>query len=122
MTVNFTNASTYSVSSTIEISHSYHFVKNVFDANVPNLAKLYEPWGRCLAIVDNYVFEIYGDHMKAYFKAHKVAATIQPVNTTEDSKNVDSLVEICGWITEFNKIRREPVLVIGGGLVTDVVG
>lgn len=122
MALDIISSTTCSVTTSIEIDHTYHIVNNVFDPKSPNLAELYKPWKRCLAIVDHYVYLLYGDQIKTYFEAHKIAATIQPVNITEDRKSVETLLDICSWITDFDILRREPVLVIGGGLVTDVVG
>ena len=122
MASSFTNATTYSVSSYIEIAHSYHFVNHVFDTEVANIADLYKQYKRCLAIVDHSVYDSYGYDIKKYFKAYEIEATIRSAYITEDKKSLEALQEICGWITDFNILRREPVLVIGGGLVTDVVG
>ncbi len=122
MVLNIIQSTTSSVSTSLEIDHSYHFVENVFDVKSPNLAELYKPWKRCLAIIDHCVYNIYGDQIRAYFKAHEIAATIKPAYIPEDKKSVETLLEICTWITDFDLIRREPVLVIGGGLITDVVG
>lgn len=122
MGLNFTDSTTYSVSTSVSVSHSYHFVNDIFNPDSPNLAELYIPWKRCLAIVDHNVYNIYGERLVAYFQAHGIAATVQPMIITEDRKDVENLLKICGWITDFNILRREPVLVIGGGLVTDVVG
>ena len=122
MGLDFSDSTTYSVSTSIEIAHSYHFVDNVFDPKSPKLAGLYKPWKRCLAIVDYCVNDLYGEQIKAYFKAHGIPATIQSAYITEDRKSVETLLEVCSWMTDFDIIRREPLLVIGGGLVTDVVG
>ena len=122
MASSFTNATTYSVSSHIEIAHTYHFVNHVFDTEVAILANLYTPYKRCLAIVDHSVYDLYGRDIKKYFKTYEIEATIRSAYITEDNKSLEALQEVCGWITDFNILRREPVLVIGGGLVTDVVG
>lgn len=122
MASSFTNATTYSVSSYIEIAHSYHFVNHVFDTEVANLADLYKPYKRCLAIVDHSVYDLYGYDIKKYFKAYEIEATIRSAYITENNKSLEALQEVCSWITNFNILRREPVLVIGGGLVTDVAG
>ena len=122
MASSFTNTSTYSVSSYIEIAHSYHFVNHVFDTEVTNIADLYKPYKRCLAIVDYSVYDLYGYDIKEYSKAYEIEATIRSAYITEDKKSLEALQEICSWITDFNILRQEPVLVIGGGLVTDVVG
>lgn len=122
MAINFTDSKTCSVSATVHVAHSYHFVDNVFDPESLVLADMYKPWKRCLAIVDDCVYSLYGDRIKAYFEPHAVAATGKPVHITEDNKSIDALLEVCNWITAFDILRREPVLVIGGGLVTDVAG
>lgn len=113
---------TYSVSSSIEIAHSYHFVTNVFKSGNSGLADLYRPWKRCLAIVDYTVYDLYGADIQSYFKSNDISATVKRVYITEDRKTMDTALEICNWITEFDLVRREPVLLIGGGLVTDVAG
>ena len=122
MRLDIVNSTTCSVSTSIEIAQTYHIVNSVFDSKSPNLAELYKPWKRCLAVVDHWVHLLYGDQIKSYFEAYNIAATVQSVNITEDKKSVETLLEICSWITDFDILRREPVLVIGGGLVTDVVG
>jgi len=40
----------------------------------------------------------------------------------EKAKSMDTLLSIVDSMTEFGIIRKEPVLVVGGGLVTDVAG
>ena len=115
MAPNFTESTTY-------ITHSYHFVNDVFDAQNPSLARLYQTWNRCLAIVDHCVYDLYGERIKAYFQAHNIGVTVKSAYITEDGKSIETLLEICDWITEFKILRREPVLVIGGGLATDVAG
>lgn len=112
----------YSVSSNIDINHSYHFVPHVFTAQSTKLAELYRPWGRCLAIVDYTVYDIYGERIQAYFKANGISAVTQRAYISEDKKSTETLFEICRWVTDFRLVRREPVLVIGGGVITDVVG
>ena len=55
MVLNIIQSTTSSVSTSLEIDHSYHFVENVSDAKSPNLAELYKPWKGCLAIKDHCV-------------------------------------------------------------------
>lgn len=122
MAFDINNSDICSVSTAIHIEHTYHIVSNTFDPKTPDLASLYSTWQRCLAVVDYSVYTLYGDQIKTYFEMHKILATIQPIKITEDRKDVETLLQICGWITDFNILRREPVLAIGGGLLTDVVG
>ena len=122
MASSFTKATTYSLSSYIEITHSYHFVNHIFDTEVANLADLNKLYKRCLAIVDHSVYNLYGDKIKKYFKAYEIEFTIRSAYITEDDKSLEALQEVCSWITDFDILRQESVLAIGGGLVTDVVG
>lgn len=110
------------VSTSLEITQTYHMIDDVFHTRNKQLADLYIPWKRSLIIVDFAVYELYGAHIKNYFETYDITITIYPTHITEDRKNIETLLEVCGWITEFNLLRREPVLAIGGGLVTDVVG
>lgn len=122
MSLNFDDPSVYTSTSSIENSQSFHFVNNVFDPKSCKLAELYKPWKRCLAIVDQHVDKLYGAQIRAYFKANHIDVTVQPADITEECKSIGTLLIVCGWITDFDILRGEPVLVIGGGLVTDVIG
>ena len=122
MALDIINSATCSVSTSIEIEHTYHIVNNVFNPKNLDLANLYKPYRRCLAIVDHCVYDLYGDQIRTYFKAHEIAVTMHSADITEDRKSIETLLGVCSWITDFNILRREPVLVIGGGLPTDVIG
>lgn len=116
------NSEEHSVSTSLEIAQTYHMVNDIFNTRNNNLADLYTAWKRCLIIVDLSVFDLYGSQMRNYFDIYGIAATIHSTRMTEDRKNVETLLEVCSWITEFDLLRREPVLVVGGGLVTDIAG
>jgi len=113
---------TLPVSISIEIAHSYHFVTKVFESGNQLLANLYQPWKRCLAVVDYAIYDLYGAQIQEYSKCNTISATIRRAYVPEDRKTIDTALEICRWITEFDLVRREPVLLVGGGLVTDVAG
>lgn len=48
--------------------------------------------------------------------------TVFPIDIPEPAKNVDSFEKIIDTFADFGLLRKEPILVIGGGLITDVVG
>ena len=110
------------VSTSIPISHSYSFVADAFSPEDETLAQLYTAYGRVLVIIDDNAYAIYGDTAKAYFTAHKIRATIKSFSITEDEKSIENLLAICDVFTEFDLVRREPPLLVGGGLLTDVAG
>ncbi|OAL06726.1 2-epi-5-epi-valiolone synthase-like protein [Phaeosphaeriaceae sp. SRC1lsM3a] len=105
-----------------KIEYDFSFLDGVFDPKNNNLANCYERWGRCLAVMDLNIFNIYGKDMQAYFDHYNLPLTIHKTMIGEKAKSMDTLLSIVDSMTEFGIIRKEPVLVVGGGLVTDVAG
>ena len=60
--------------------------------------------------------------MQAYFDHHGIALTVFPVVIKEVDKSLDTLERIVDAFGDFGLVRKEPVLVVGGGLITDVAG
>lgn len=105
-----------------KIEYDFEFLDGVFgDAN-PNLANYYQVWGRCLAVMDLNIFTLYGKQIEQYFNSHGIALKIHKTMIGEKAKSIDSLLSIIDTMNEFGIYRKEPVLVVGGGLVTDVAG
>ena len=105
-----------------KIEFSLVYVNGAFELNNTELADSYRSFGRCLAVVDANVYRIYGSQMQAYFKYHNIDLTVFPVTISEPAKNINTFLSIVDAFSEFNLVRKEPVLVIGGGLITDVAG
>ncbi|KAJ4370560.1 hypothetical protein N0V83_005081 [Neocucurbitaria cava] len=105
-----------------KIEYDFTFLDGIFNAANPQLAKCYERWGRCLAVMDLNIFNIYGEEMQKYFDHHGLPLTIHKTMIGEKAKSMETLLGIVDSMTEFGIIRKEPVLVVGGGLVTDVAG
>ncbi|EUC38612.1 hypothetical protein COCMIDRAFT_8170 [Bipolaris oryzae ATCC 44560] len=105
-----------------KIEYDFTFLDGVFNPANNNLAKCYERWGRCLAVMDLNIFNIYGDEMQKYFDHYNLPLTIHKTMIGEKAKSMETLLSIVDSMTDFGIIRKEPVLVVGGGLVTDVAG
>lgn len=105
-----------------KITYDFRFVDNVFDPKNKDLADCYRPWGRCLTIIDQNVHKLYGQALEDYFNVHGVKATIKVILSGELKKTMKTKLEIIDAIAEFGLVRKEPVLVIGGGVLTDVAG
>jgi 3-dehydroquinate synthase len=73
-------------------------------------------------VVDDTVYEIYGDAIRAYFDHYDIALTVVPVQIRETAKSLETFERIVGEFDDFGLVRTEPVLVVGGGLTTDVAG
>ncbi|KAF3769460.1 Dehydroquinate synthase-like protein [Cryphonectria parasitica EP155] len=105
-----------------KITYDFSFVDGVFDVQNPGLASCYKPWGRVLAVTDKNVYALYGDKMESYFSHYGLSLKVHKTSIGEKAKTIDTFLSICDSMTEFGIIRKEPVLVVGGGLVTDVAG
>ncbi|KAI2468765.1 Dehydroquinate synthase-like protein [Annulohypoxylon bovei var. microspora] len=105
-----------------KIEYDFTFVDGIFDITNPNLADCYKKWGRVLAVTDKNVYGIYGSKMEKYFNHYKLRLKVHQTSIGEKAKTIDTFLEIADSMNEFGIIRKEPVLVVGGGLVTDVAG
>ncbi|CCE29027.1 hypothetical protein E4U35_001845 [Claviceps purpurea] len=105
-----------------KIEYGFEFLDGVFDVQNPQLAKCYQKWQRCLAVMDYNIFTLYGKAIQAYFDHHQIKLTIHKTMIGEKAKTMETLLSIVDSMNDFGVFRKEPVLVVGGGLVTDVAG
>jgi len=112
----------FAVESYEKIDYSLVLVDGAFASENTELADSYRPWGRCLMVVDETVHDLYGERIRAYFDHHGIALTVFPVAIGETGKTLRTVERIVDAFGEFGLVRKEPVLVVGGGLTTDVAG
>lgn len=105
-----------------KIDYSLLMVPGVFEADRSELADLFAPFGRCLMVVDEQVHRLHGQQIAAYFAHHDLALTVVEVRIAETAKSLRTLERIVDAFAEFGLLRKEQVLVVGGGLTTDVAG
>ncbi|RVX68453.1 hypothetical protein B0A52_07453 [Exophiala mesophila] len=120
-TVNETAAG-FDVRGCEEIKYSFTFLDGVFDTKNGQLAESYKKWGRCLAIMDYNIFSVYGEQVQQYFDHYDISLDVHKTMIGEKAKSIDTFLSIVDSMNKFGIYRKEPVLVIGGGLVTDVAG
>jgi demethyl-4-deoxygadusol synthase len=105
-----------------KIEYDLVYVNGVFEPKNLELANAYQQFGRCLMVVDSNVYRLYQQQIHAYFKQHDIELTVFPITISEPNKTLQTLEKIIDAFAEFGLIRKEPVLVVGGGLITDVAG
>ena len=105
-----------------KIDYSLRYVDGAFDPRNTELADAYRPFGRCLMVVDENVLDLYGEQVRGYFEHHAIALTAFPVVVKETDKSLRTLERMVDAFGRFGLLRQEPVLVVGGGLTTDVAG
>ena len=104
------------------IEYDLVYVDGVFSIDSRDLADSYRPYGRALMVVDETVYELYGAQIRDYFDHYGIRLTVVPVQIRETAKSLETFERIVGAFDEFGLVRTEPVLVVGGGLTTDVAG
>ncbi|MDX6362409.1 MAG: 2-epi-5-epi-valiolone synthase [Streptomyces sp.] len=78
---------------------------------------------RRLVVVDENVDTLHGSRIRDYFAYHGIQATMVPLRADEPVKEWDSVLRVVDAMNEFGiDRRREPVLAVGGGVLTDIVG
>ncbi|QWC86068.1 sedoheptulose 7-phosphate cyclase [Nocardioidaceae bacterium] len=105
-----------------EVDYSLDFVDGVYDPANTALADCYRDWGRCLMVVDDVVDDLHGEAARAYFEHHGIDLTVFRLEIDETTKTWETVESIVDAFAEFGLVRKEPVLVVGGGLATDVAG
>ena len=105
-----------------KIDYSLVYVDGVFAVDNTEIADSYRAYGRCLMVVDATVLTLYGEQMRGYFDHHGIELTTFPVAIKEPGKTLETAERIIDAFEDFGLVRKEPVLVVGGGLTTDVAG
>jgi len=105
-----------------KITYDFRFVDNIFDPKKTDLADCYRPWGRCLVLIDDNVHKLYRESIEKYFSQYNIKSTIKVIQSGELRKTIKTKLDIIDTFAEYGLVRKEPVLVIGGGVLTDVAG
>ena len=105
-----------------KIEYSLRYADGAFAIGNTEIADSYRPFGRCLMVVDETVYDLYGEQMRGYFDHYGIDLTAFGVAIGETGKTLRTVERIVDAFGEFGLLRKEPVLVVGGGLTTDVAG
>jgi len=106
----------------LSITTSIKIERNILDAKNTTLRNVYRPFGRCVCIIDAHVATIYGERLSAYFAANRIELSILSFSGMESDKHIGAVQNILGKLKEHGIKRSEPVLIIGGGVITDIAG
>lgn len=105
-----------------KIDFSLLYVEGAFAIENPEIADSYRQLGRCLMVVDATVYGLLGEQIQNYFKHHQIELKVFQVTIKETDKTLRTFEKIVDAFADFGLVRKEPVLVVGGGLTTDVAG
>lgn len=114
----------FEISATYTLKGEVKLVDGVFDPDNPTLAEVYNHRGRCVAIVDSTVDELFGDSIRRYFEYHDILLKLVSCRAWESDKSPETVHKLLKFLgTDGCDVsRNEPVLVVGGGVLSDVAG
>ncbi len=101
---------------------SIKLVDNVLDFEQPILKDTYLPLGRCVCLVDQNVENYYGEQIEQYFSHHGISLDKLVYRAMEVDKGIQTVERMLGDFKRLGVSRNEPVLIIGGGVLTDTGG
>ncbi|MBE7182703.1 MAG: hypothetical protein INR71_16100 [Terriglobus roseus] len=96
----------FSVAGYEKIEYDFTFLDNVFDPSNRQLADCYTRWGRCLAVMDYNIFNLYGAQVEEYFGHHNLELKIHKTMIGEKAKSIETFLSIVDSMTEFGIFRK----------------
>jgi 3-dehydroquinate synthetase len=79
--------------------------------------------GRLVCMVDSTVWELYGEQMRAWADSVDIKLDAIVARANEDHKTLDTFAFLLDELARTDPLRRsEPVLAVGGGVLTDTAG
>lgn len=114
----------FEVSATFTLQAEVKVVEGIFKLGNEILANIYNSRGRCVAVIDQTVNELYGEQVHEYFNAHEIPLEMMVCRAWEIDKTPETVHRILGFLGKdgCDVSRNEPVLIIGGGVLSDVAG
>ena len=73
-----------------KIEYDFTFMDGVFNPANPQLANCYERWGRCLAVMDLNIYNVYGKDMQKYFDHYNLPLTVHNANAIPSSQDLSA--------------------------------
>merc|ERR1712193_2631 len=118
---------TINVEAVNDIAYHYTFLDDdnsgsCFDTSNSYLADYFSEYGRCVVVIDQRVYDMYGDSMRAYFQHYDMGIEVLPLGIDEEQKSLKTVEECMVFFADIGLMRRESPLVCGGGLITDIIG
>ena len=101
---------------------SIKVVENVLDPQQSVLKDTYIALGRCVCLVDQNVESYYGEQIEHYFDHHGIRLEKLVYRAMEVDKGIHTVERMLGDFKRLGVSRNEPVLIVGGGVLTDTGG
>lgn len=115
---------TFEIKATFQLTAKIQVEDNVLSKENTLLADQYRDLKRCCAVIDQLVYDIYGKQFHDYFAHHKIPFEVLSVRAWESDKVPETVHKILAFLGKegCDISRNEPVLIVGGGVLSDVGG
>ncbi|OKH11998.1 sedoheptulose 7-phosphate cyclase [[Limnothrix rosea] IAM M-220] len=101
---------------------SVRLVDRVLDKDQTILRDTYISLDRCVCLVDQNVEKYYGEQINEYFEHHGIPLDKLVYRAMEVDKGMHTVERMLGDFKRLGVSRNEPVLIVGGGVLTDTGG
>ena len=101
---------------------SIKVMENCLDPQETVLRDMYLSLGRCVCLVDQNVERYYGEQIENYFEYHEIKLDKLVYRAMEVDKGIHTVERMLGDFKRLGVSRNEPVLIVGGGVLTDTGG
>lgn len=101
---------------------SVRVLENSLDPEQTVLRDMYISHGRCVCLVDKNVESYYGEQIERYFRHYGIQLEKLVYRAMEVDKGIQTVERMLGDFKLLGVSRNEPVLIIGGGVLTDTGG
>ncbi|NEQ30602.1 MAG: sedoheptulose 7-phosphate cyclase [Leptolyngbya sp. SIO4C5] len=101
---------------------SIRVVENSLNPEEALLRDVYRPLGRCVCLIDQNVERFYGEQVEHYFHHHGIRLDKLVYRAMEVDKGIHTVERMLGDFKRLGVSRNEPVLIVGGGVLTDTGG
>ena len=101
---------------------SIRVLENSLDTEQTVLRDMYIAAGRCVCLVDQNVERFYGEQIEHYFNHHGITLDKLVYRAMEVDKGIHTVERMLGDFKRLGVSRNEPVLIVGGGVLTDTGG
>lgn len=86
------------------------------------LADYYYSHGRVVCILDKKLTPLYGAQLREYFESRGIQYNLLEYRVWEKDKHIGTVEKILDDLKSLGVSRNEPVLIVGGGVITDLGG
>jgi 3-dehydroquinate synthase len=112
---------TWSVKAELPVEFVLKYSSDVFNINNHDLLSFGES-NRRVVVIDQTVYKLYGQQLQDYFNTFKIELKLFVIDATEQNKDWEHTDQILRFFEDVGVLRREAIIVIGGGVLLDLVG